>query len=71
MGTIKLYDPSSETNGTYYNVPTGSLAAESLILLNVLIELRVMTVYLAAMNPGIVADSIEQLRADVMAEGSS
>lgn len=68
--TIKLYDPQGLTGSTFYAVPVGT-ASDALINLNILIELRVMNQYLAAMTQGIVTDTIENLRSDVVSEGAN
>lgn len=66
--TIKLYDPFAGTESTFYSVPAGDASA-SLLLLNILIELRVMNQYLGAQST--ITDEVESLRADVMTEGAS
>jgi hypothetical protein len=68
MATIKLFDPNT---GTFATVTAGSNItqnAQSLLMLNILIELRAMNKYLANMNPD-VKDDIQALRQDEIAEG--
>jgi hypothetical protein len=62
---LKLLDPST---GTFVQVDTGGI---SLLLINILIELRVHTHYMKAMNLGLISDSAAQLRLDVCQDPSS
>ena len=56
---LQLYDAS---RGQFVYVDAGKLGTEAL-LLNILIELRVHSLYLGAMNPQI-RDDLSALRAD-------
>ena len=58
---IRLYNPDA---GMFQVVDTGQLS-QSNLLLNILIELRVHTMYLASQNINDVDDQPEQLRVDV------
>jgi hypothetical protein len=66
---ISLFDPGSHT----FSVVTGTEAAspqnEGKLLLNILIELRVQTMYLAATSANLISDDPQVLRADVVSNG--
>ena len=64
---LKLLDPAA---GRFCDVDYGN-NSQGLILLNILIELRVMTQYLAAMNIGIINDEPAQMRMDAASDPSS
>ena len=63
----RLFD---HVHGTWMDVDFGAQDIGSL-LMNILIEMRVHTRYLQAMNPGIVSDEPETMRQDVMNDPSS
>jgi len=58
--SISIFDPAVNT---YVNVDGGQIS-QSALLLNILIELRVHTMYLQQMNMGVVEDSPHRLRID-------
>ena len=64
---LKLLDPAT---GLFAPLDGGS-NGDSLILQNILIELRVHTLYLQAMNPGLIAEDPAQLRIDVVNDPTS
>lgn len=66
---IKLYDPSTREFATYTTVPDSALPSLAMINLNILIELRLLTTYLAAMNIGVVSDDPQELREDMVKDG--
>ena len=65
LNDLKILDPSS---GLYRQADNDGT---SVLLLNILIELRVMNVYLQAMNPGIVTEELAQLRIDACNDPTS
>ena len=64
---IKILDPST---GFFAPIDGGS-NGDSTVLLNILMELRVHTIYLQAMSQGIVNDEPSQLRLDVVSDPGS
>ena len=59
---ISLYDPDTRI----FSSVDGGQQAQATLSLNILIELRVQTNILLAVNAGIVMDDPEQLRMDVV-----
>jgi hypothetical protein len=64
---LKLLDPAT---GTFDDLDGGSQTTR-ILLLNILMELRVHTQYLQAMNIGIVNDDPAQMRIDTALDPSS
>jgi hypothetical protein len=64
---LKLLDPATGL----FSVLDGGNIAVNLLLVNILMEMRVMNQYLSAMNPGIVADDPDKLRADQVFDPAS
>lgn len=64
---LHLYNPA---DGTLQDIDEGR-RAEYNLMLNILIELRVHTIYLQAIAVGTVDDQPEQLRIDVTNDPSS
>jgi hypothetical protein len=64
---LKLLDPAV---GKFMDVDYGNLS-QGLILLNILIELRVMNQFMSAMNIGIINDDLAQMRLDMTLDPSS
>lgn len=64
---LRLLDPAT---GKFMDVDYGNLST-GLMLLNILIELRVHTQYLQAMNMGIINDDPAQMRMDATNDPSS
>lgn len=64
---IALYNPDS--NG-FQDVDQGR-TSEYNLLLNILIELRVHSQFLAVQNQGLIGDSLEQMRVDAVSDPSS
>ena len=61
---LKLFDP---TQGTFVDLDGGKSATFA-VQYATLVELRVLTQYLAAMNTGIINDDPASLRADVSSD---
>ena len=61
---ISVYDPDAKTWVTSGVVGDPGSKGLGLLLTNILIELRLHTQYLAAMNTGIVLDDPQTLRVD-------
>ena len=57
---LKILDPAT---GLFIDIDFGNVT-QGQLLLNILLELRVLTMYMQAMNVGIVADDPMQLRLD-------
>ena len=64
---VKLFSPDAQA----FCAVDGGASAISNILLNILMELRVHTQYLQAMNIGIVNDDPAQMRIDTFNDPSS
>ena len=64
---LKMLDPSQ---GAWVDLDGGGTATFA-VLFAILTELRVHTMYLQAMNPGILTDDVAQLRADVASDPAS
>lgn len=60
--SIRIYDPAVNA---YVQADTGQVS-QSTLLLNILIELQVHTMYLQQMHLGVVEDNPIQLRNDVI-----
>jgi len=67
VSDIKILDPGS---GLFCPTDYGQMG-DSVVLLNILIELRVHSIYLQAMNPGLVTEDLAQLRIDVANDPTS
>jgi hypothetical protein len=68
---FSYYSPDTNTFTTGVMPDTGNPSQTNLLLLNILIELQVHTQYLAAMNPGIITDTPEELRLDAVTNYST
>ena len=64
---LKLYSPDLNQ---FVDLDSGKVSEASL-LLNILIELRIHSVFLQAMNPVLVSEDLNQLRADMVSEPQS
>jgi hypothetical protein len=60
--SIQLYDPNSNS---YVQLDSGRVSQE-MLLVNILIELQVHTMYLQQMHTGVVDDDPIQLRKDIV-----
>ena len=60
--SIRIYDPAVNA---YVQADTGQVS-QSTLLLNILIELQVHTMYLNQMSIGVVEDNPIQLRTDII-----
>lgn len=62
MSAITLYNPNYRTFSPYDPLASNNPLDRDILLLNILIELQVVTQHLAAMNQGVVTESPEQIR---------
>lgn len=62
---INLYDPFTKVWENYDPGANGDPYIKEKALVNILIEMRVHTQYLAAMNQNIILDDPQSIRADV------
>ena len=65
---ITLYDPNSKRFRAYDPKINNAQYEVDVLLLNILLELRVQTEYLAANVQGLIVDEPEQLRASFVSE---
>lgn len=65
---INIYNPLVQKWENYNPGPNGDPYMKEKALINILIEMRVQTEYLAAQNRGIVTDDTQTLRNDVVSD---
>jgi hypothetical protein len=65
MAGISLYDPRKQVFRTYVPPTEADLPREELLLINILIELKVLAHYLQLSNPG--SEEVSNIRNDTVA----